>query len=560
MATGNPPTTSLMDVSEERWAEAVRREPVIRALADNTRNSHASVRGAACDLGLSPSQVYRLVRTFREEPVTKSLVPDLPGPKKGTRLLPAAVEAIVEQTIDSEYKRRERPNQQKLIREIRASCKAAGVKPPSRKAVGARVAARPPKEIMKAREGAKTVQNRLGTAKPGLRPTAPLEIVQIDHTKSDIQLVDDLHRKPLGRPWLTIVLDVWSRCVIGFYVSLDPPSAAGVALAIAQAALPKSKWLDERGLNDKWPVQGLPRKLCLDNGSDFRSRALKRGCEQYGIEIDYRIPGKPHYGGHIERLMGTLMTRIHALPGSTSSNVVERGDYRSEQKAILTLREFEQYFAREVLAIYHNQPHTGLSGRTPLSVWEEDLGRISKARLHLSDPEAVVLAFLPFEKRFVGRQGVRLFNLTYFADALGTLLGGPDRKRPVKYDPRDLSAVFVEMPDGTHVRAPLADPSKPAFTLWEHQKAVSTLREQGRATINEDAISAGIMANRETLAQARVASKSARRAHARSPDGRSGKSLPAQLPLPNRNLQWPGSHDANGLNDADYRTWETEVC
>src|SRR5690242_16472411 len=40
----------------------------------------------------------------------------------------------------------------------------------------------------------------------------------------------------------------------------------------------------------------------------------------------------------IERLMGTLMSRVHALPGTTFSNVVARGDYPAEQKAILTLR------------------------------------------------------------------------------------------------------------------------------------------------------------------------------------------------------------------------------
>ncbi len=84
------------------------------------------------------------------------------------------------------------------------------------------------------------------------------------------------------------------------------------------------------------------------------SRALKRGCEQHGVRIDYRPPATPRFGGHIERLMVTLTALVHALPGTTSSNPIARGDYPSEQKAVLTLRAFERILALEILGPYHN--------------------------------------------------------------------------------------------------------------------------------------------------------------------------------------------------------------
>ena len=100
-----------LDISDERWAEAVRREPAIRPLAARDRNGPASVAVAARELGLSKAQVYRLIKAFRAKPVTQSLVTNKPGPRKGTRLLQPEVEAIIEEAIDTVFKRRERPSQ-----------------------------------------------------------------------------------------------------------------------------------------------------------------------------------------------------------------------------------------------------------------------------------------------------------------------------------------------------------------------------------------------------------------------------------------------------------------
>jgi putative transposase len=67
----------------------------------------------------------------------------------------------------------------------------------------------------------------------------------------------------------------------------------------------------------------------VDNADEFHARALKRGCQEHGIQLCYRPPLQPHYGGHIERLIGTLMKEMHLLPGTTFSSVKERGEYDS---------------------------------------------------------------------------------------------------------------------------------------------------------------------------------------------------------------------------------------
>src|SRR5690606_23715784 len=86
----------------------------------------------------------------------------------------------------------------------------------------------------------------------------PLSVVQIDHTKLDIILVDDHYRRPIGRPWITLSIDVYSRMVTGFYISFDPPNALSTGLCLAHAILPKEKLLSKFDVKNEWPVWGLP--------------------------------------------------------------------------------------------------------------------------------------------------------------------------------------------------------------------------------------------------------------------------------------------------------------
>lgn len=62
----------------------------------------------------------------------------------------------------------------------------------------------------------------------------------------------------------------------------------------------------------------------------FHSRALRTGCDQYGIELEYRPVGKPYFGGHIERMNRTLMQRLKGLPGAMSNSPKVRKARKSD--------------------------------------------------------------------------------------------------------------------------------------------------------------------------------------------------------------------------------------
>ncbi len=195
--------------------------------------------------------------------------------------------------------------------------------------------------------------------------TAPLEQVQIDHTVIDLIVVDDRDRQPIGRPYLTLAIDVFTRCVLGMVVTLEAPSAVSVGLCLVHVACDKRPWLEGLNVEMDWQMSGKPLLLYLDNAAEFKSEALRRGCEQHGIRLDYRPLGQPHYGGIVERIIGTAMQMIHdELPGTTFSNPDQRGDYDSENKAALTLRELERWLTLAV-GTYHGSVHNGLLNRRP---------------------------------------------------------------------------------------------------------------------------------------------------------------------------------------------------
>src|SRR4029077_15560831 len=117
-----------------------------------------------------------------------------------------------------------------LLIEIRRRCHAVGLAPPGRKAIAIRLRKKPRKEVVAKREGRKSARDRFGTVTGSLDAESPLSLVQIDHTLVDVIVVDNLTRTPIQRPWLTLAIDVYSRCIVGMYLSLEAPSATSVAL------------------------------------------------------------------------------------------------------------------------------------------------------------------------------------------------------------------------------------------------------------------------------------------------------------------------------------------
>jgi putative transposase len=301
------------------WEAGVRRAEVIGRLAARPTVGLAAADEAAAELGVSRRRVYVLVGRWRAgEGVVSDLLPGRSSGGRGGGRLPAEVEVVVGEVLRAWYLTRQRRTVAAVCREIARQCRIRGLRVPSRGTVLRRIAQLDPVKSVAAREGRDAARSRRSAGGTPPAVTGLLDQVQVDHTPVDVIVVDERHRLPIGRPYVTAAIDVASRCVVGLVVTLEAPSATSVGLCLAHAVTDKRAWLERLGVEAVWPMSGKPRELYVDNAAEFKGEALRRGCDQHGIALRYRPPGQPHFGGIVERLIGTMMQMVHELPAPRS--------------------------------------------------------------------------------------------------------------------------------------------------------------------------------------------------------------------------------------------------
>jgi putative transposase len=510
------------------WDIAQQRLDIIRSLLGR-RRTRAEVAARAKEFGFNASTLYTWISIYEEAGRLTALIPRTRSDKGSVRLAPE-VEAVISATIEDVYLTGQRKSITKVVEAVRERCLNAQLEAPHPNTVRNRIGAMSESFTMRKRHGAKAADQIFAPVE-GRFPGAdwPLAFVQIDHTKLDIILVDDVQRRPIGRPWITLAIDVYSRMVAGFYVSFDPPGAMATGLCLAHAILPKEQWLTKHGIDDEWPLWGMPKSLHLDNAREFRGNMLQRACAQYGIDIAWRPVARPNFGGHIERLLGTVLREIHTLPGTTFSNPRARGNYDSDGKATLTLGEFETWLATFIVQVYHRRRHDAI-GMAPVDKYKAGIlgdGRHPGIGLppRPRDADRLRLDFMPFLERTVQDYGVVIDEVHYYHDVLRRWIGAKDPKAPGKRrkfifrrDPRDISVVWFYDPEvGTHYPIPYRDTSHAAISVWELREAHKAAEDAGKV-VDERAIFSAYERMRAIEETAKTKTRAIRRAQQRRSD------------------------------------------
>lgn len=239
-----------------------------------------------------------------------------------------------------------------------------------------------------------------------------LERIEIDHTPLDVLLIHKLTGVILGRPWLTLALDKHSRTVWGFYLSFNPPSAHSVLQCLKNGILPKDQWLSRfPQIKHPWPAYGIPDLIAVDNGMDLHSAGLEKTCQELGIQILFTPAATPQYKGSVERFFRTMAKDlIHKLPGTTFSNVEERGDYPSEDLAAIDFETLTELVVTWIVDIYNVSYHRGIK-TSPLLKWQESFSR-RPVDLPIYPAQLDVVTGIPAE-RTLFHYGVELEGLHY---------------------------------------------------------------------------------------------------------------------------------------------------
>ncbi len=482
---------NFMELSAESWDKVkTRAEHLTKLIKD--KPSVQLVVETALKLGISSRQVYTLIKNYKNAGHNFSglLGRKSSGGRDKSRLLPE-IETIIMDAIGELYCNKQKLKVSVIVEEIVKRCLAAGFNPPSPVTVRSRIKKIPQRVVVISREGNNAARKFSPIIGESPEVTYPLQIVQMDHTLVDLIIVDEEYRKPIGRPYLTVAIDTYSRCINGFYLSLEAPSATSVGLCLLHAVFNKEEWLSKLNIEGSWPIYGKPDLIYVDNATEFHSEALTRGCEFHGIKLEYRPPGQPHYGGIVERMIGTLMQLIHSIPGTTFSNIKERGNYLSEDSAVLTFKELEKWLAIAIVNYYHQKAHSTLL-MPPIEKYR--LGILGekgqKGRGYpdlIVNKKAFLVDFLPIERRVLRRQGFVVDHIVYYSNVLTTFIHNRcGTQFLIRRDPRDLSRIYMLDPaTNSYLELPYRNLSRPTITLWEHRAALKYLRQQGRSKVDE---------------------------------------------------------------------------
>lgn len=243
--------------TDSQWALAQRRKEAICGI-DEAQNAARQVAQIAADFEVSRRTVFRWLALYRQAPQTSTLLPRARGTPVGAHRIDDRLDKLIAQVIQEVYLTKVRAKKEEVVRMVGLRCVALGLRSPSRKPILARLKELDPGQAAKARLQPGEAATQTAFVPGNYQVDHALEVVQIDHTPVDVIVVDEVNRLPIGRPWLTLAVDVATRVVVGFYLSMEAPSSTSVALCLSQAILPKESWLKSRGLACTWPVWGLP--------------------------------------------------------------------------------------------------------------------------------------------------------------------------------------------------------------------------------------------------------------------------------------------------------------
>jgi len=491
----------LEGFTPEQWDAAEAKLEIIRPLMNPEENRTSDdVTKVANKNKVAPSTVYRWLSLYESTGRLSSLVRS--GRKdKGNSRIDNDSETLITEIIENYYLTSKKVSIAKAYNRLSSQAKRANIATPSKQTFTRRIKVLKRAKASEHREGKQESRAKYSGA-PGKYDEAkfPLSVVQIDHTPVDLMFVDEDSRESIGRAWLTVAICVFSRMVHGYYLTFEAPSAMSVGQCLINSVLPKEQWLQERDVESSWPIWGLMSNLHADNGKDFRSKSLDLSCHEYGININWRPLGRADFGGHIERLLGTFNKDIHELEGTTFSNIQQKGRYKSEQRAIFTLGEFDKWLCTYITNIYHQSRHSGIK-MSPLEKLEE--GYLGTDELlgaglpdRILDEPRLRMDFLPVIYRTVQRHGIEIDYIRYYSTAISKWIRekNPDPTAPkgkfvVKRDPRNINKIYFLDPEiNEYLEIPCVNRAAPSMTLWELREINKKLAQDSVSSIDQDVI------------------------------------------------------------------------
>lgn len=354
-----------------------------------------------------------------------------------------------------------------------------------------------------AKYGQKKAKTRFQGDGKGLSAPRLLRLGCMDHTLLDtVAVIDATSSLPLGRPWLTVLIDVRTRCVVGFVITFLPPSLYACMECIKHANRPK---LHLAMTQPKYPllvrIFGKFDEIVVDNGWELSGVSFEDANADVGTTVRWAPIKAPTYKAVVERFFGTLNSLLNSkTPGSVlKPELLRELDYNPYETAVLTLEELE-HLVWSAISYYHIEKHSKLR-RPPASFWEEEMAAHGIDVIG-DDSQLDKMAGAVESGRRLSRSGVMLHGLQYHDPAITTglledlIAYEPVRRQrrrgsatvtvKVKYNPENLAEIHVwNIKRSRYETLPCVDDEYAATSLWQHEQLRRWTQAKGLAFSSE---------------------------------------------------------------------------
>lgn len=400
--------SSIAEFSEAQRRQALERYNAIRPVLEERETTEI----AAKKYGIAERTLFRWVQSYRESGLA-GLVRRTRSDTK-VRRIPVDLQHLIEGLALSVPPL----STSEIHRRTTVAAEKRNVRPPSYSAVYSIVHKMDPALRVLAHRGTAHYSNQydLLYRNETKRPNA---VWQADHTPLDVVINDKGKPK---KPWLTIILDDYSRAIVGYSLSLSAPSAAQTSLALRHAIWRKPQ--------PDWVVCGIPDVLYTDNGSDFTSSHLEQVAADLRIQLIRSVPGKPRGRGKVERFFRSLNQVL--LPGIPGHQPPGQGKATPVLSLTQLSKEVENYLVRS----YNVTPHSS-TNQPPQERWSSG-GFLPRMPDSLAQLDLLLLT-VPLLRK-VRADGIYFMNLRYIAPTLAAYVG---ENVLVRYDPRDMAEIRV---------------------------------------------------------------------------------------------------------------------
>ncbi len=418
---------------------------VLTQLIQSNRSRKSAVKAAVL-LGWSVSKVYRVLKRYKQAGNVLVLMQQPPPGGRGKSRLTPEQDEIIAKTLRKFCRNHKKQDVKYFVDLAQAALKDS---PPkiSERTLRRRYEALSERQKYSQKHGSHAAgdiyRKVIGSTPECVRP---LERIQIDHTIGSIVLVSETGYRSLGRPYVTLVIDEFSRIVLAIHITFAAPSIVELAETMSLACVPRDSWLNEHGIMDRhWEHYGKPGSVFVDRGCDFTATPFELGCLKWGIHLQHRQ--QTHHGGIIERLIGHAEGVTKRFPGNSVMSKAAKLDdiIDPTTTACMTVREYVQELVEYFTTEYHHEVHPAL-GMTPANKWNLGVHQTGAVE-QISKPIDFYIDFLKKEEPTLQRTGLRVDFLHYRGPGMQRLLDRlKSKKMEIRIDPGDVSRAFFYHP------------------------------------------------------------------------------------------------------------------